>query len=1440
MEEICLFCGESLKEGGQPTCTVSRGIETIIQRSLENEDGLHAKLVDCSSIVVHTNCRKNYTRPAKKLSSTVKMGPEKPNLRSEIREFDFKTDCFFCGEEASSRIEKNKGVKNRRSIYEVRTIEMRDNVISRALERGDEWGEVVLARASSVIDFVAAEAKYHKPCYARFFNDKISDKSQGRPETEENKYTFDKLCEFLYENEECQFSLAELEEKLNQEGNHAYTRKRLKEKLKNAFGDNVTITELPGKNGVVSFRDTAQKILHNKWYTEKASDVKSERKRIVETAAAIVREDVRSYIFDAGTYPPASSLKEAASEMIPDTLKCFVDGVTQPRKGRNKNSDRKSETIQHEIMAASRPRSFVSPILLSVAVYIHRKYSHKDLINLLHNIGVSESYAEAIRYENSLLLDSSTHDNTLTEGFMQYAFDNADFNTNTLDGHNTFHTMGGIRCVTPVKNTESNRPVPRYRENLLADAIGTFGDVPIQTYKKPETPGLKQIAVRNLSLYPEEATRSLRRAMKLDSLWLAGCAIEMLPKPSWAGFMEAAMQDSGQYAVSSVHALPFINLDPTKPSAIYTALMFADSECKRNNKTSCIVTFDQPLYQKASEIVASSPGDLGNVIVRLGGFHLLMSFMGAVGNIMAGSGLEELWSTVYAPSSVSHMITGHAYSRALRAHFLTQEALATILLKSSAALDETSKENLRQLYTSLLGGSHLEEAFSSADVSNLYELEQEICQDMKDKSRTNKLWIQYFELVQIMRLFVRAERAGDWYLHLYAVKQMLPYLHAAGHLAYAKSAHLYVQQMEELTPEVRQIFVESGYFTIRRSDKFWSGVWSDMTIEQVLMRAIKTSGGLTGGRGISDSTLTRWIKALPLTVALCNSLEDFAGVVHETSEQHKELRPSRQTKDNEDVNCFIQWFTSHSPFGDRPVSMLVSLSTGVIADESVNCDNAFSVGIASQESMAGKMFSEVKLQRKTRIRPIASMNNSIKVRGKEVVIQPQQMLNRILSTLDSATDLAKYLKYELAPRPPSLFDDTSLRRPTKAALASLLLSFLPPAPAELPQDPMYVIDGGHLLHHVVWPCSGTYADVCQMYVNHVQRFYGRAATVIFDGYAGPPSTKSEEQKRRAAKCTSADIDVAGHIKTTVSQAAFLGNPYNKQGLINALIDDLQAAGIVVKQAIGDADTLIVSTALHYASESQPTVVIGTDTDLLVMLVARTPPDCNIWQVNPGSSKTQQKAYNVPAIQKELGSLKDNLLFLHAATGSDTTSAPYQQGKKKGYKTLKKNDDLAQTVKIFNIPEADAEDIAKAGEMFLLALYGASAVDTLDDFRFATFKKKNAKKLTSSVFQMANLPPTSAAARQHSFRTYCQVQQWMENDIDPTKWGWVLANGSLLPVPTYLPSAPDKLLHVMSCNCKAGCTGACGCRRAGMPCSTICSCVGVACSNPLQQCDCLEV
>ena len=52
-----------------------------------------------------------------------------------------------------------------------------------------------------------------------------------------------------------------------------------------------------------------------------------------------------------------------------------------------------------------------------------------------------------------------------------------------------------------------------------------------------------------------------------------------------------------------------------------------------------IITFDLPLWIKATRIVLETGM---RIVVRLGGFHILKSFLGCIGCIMAELGLEEL------------------------------------------------------------------------------------------------------------------------------------------------------------------------------------------------------------------------------------------------------------------------------------------------------------------------------------------------------------------------------------------------------------------------------------------------------------------------------------------------------------------------------------------------------------------------------------------------------------------------------------------------------------------------------------------------------------------------------------------------------------------------------------------------------------------------------
>ena len=72
---------------------------------------------------------------------------------------------------------------------------------------------------------------------------------------------------------------------------------------------------------------------------------------------------------------------------------------------------------------------------------------------------------------------------------------------------------------------------------------------------------------------------------------------------------------------------------------------------------------------------------------------------------------------------------------------------------------------------------------------------------------------------------------------------------------YAKSARFYVQEMRKLLsthPWLHQKFVQL-YHTVRRSERLWAGLWTHIVIEQVLMRSLKSPGGLTRGRGMTES-----------------------------------------------------------------------------------------------------------------------------------------------------------------------------------------------------------------------------------------------------------------------------------------------------------------------------------------------------------------------------------------------------------------------------------------------------------------------------------------------------------------------------------------------------------------------------------------------------------
>ena len=112
----------------------------------------------------------------------------------------------------------------------------------------------------------------------------------------------------------------------------------------------------------------------------------------------------------------------------------------------------------------------------------------------------------------------------------------------------------------------------------------------------------------------------------------------------------------------------------------------------------------------------------------------------------------------------------------------------------------------------------------------------------------------------------------------------------------------------------------------------------------------------------------------------------------------------------------------------------------MIAGKTVNCDNAFEVGCIAASAMTNGNFSDVKLKCNDKVKTIASTANTVTIRNERVTINPDVLFSRITCILRDSSEMEVYLSYELAPQPPSLFQDGLMRKSPKSASGQLLRS----------------------------------------------------------------------------------------------------------------------------------------------------------------------------------------------------------------------------------------------------------------------------------------------------------------------------------------------------------------------------------------------------------------
>lgn len=242
---------------------------------------------------------------------------------------------------------------------------------------------------------------------------------------------------------------------------------------------------------------------------------------------------------------------------------------------------------------------------------------------------------------------------------MQFAADNLDILEETLDGRGTFHVTqmaayqrGPKNEQHSLENTSTGRSKSLICVPYEFHQLSTI-DVPVQqVYPKFLEPVLADKVLCPLTEDDDHQSK--------DLAWLVSRAqnTEHQVVPSWTGFNQTVKEVSPP--VTTVAYLPIVPAPVHTWDTIFNVLLRCKQIALKLNKATTVVTFDEALCCKGTELVLAHPLELSDVVIRLGGFHSAQNYLGAIGKHMEDSELFDIWdeSGVCKESIANNILAG--------------------------------------------------------------------------------------------------------------------------------------------------------------------------------------------------------------------------------------------------------------------------------------------------------------------------------------------------------------------------------------------------------------------------------------------------------------------------------------------------------------------------------------------------------------------------------------------------------------------------------------------------------------------------------------------------------------------------------------------------------------------------------------------------------------
>lgn len=122
----------------------------------------------------------------------------------------------------------------------------------------------------------------------------------------------------------------------------------------------------------------------------------TEKQRIIQSVAKLIKSEVSKMSDNKSVYPTADGLKnfELQKSFLPESLIQLLDQLFT-----EKNHELILVSIGQAIVQAIRPRLLIAPLQFGLGVQMHHNFKSKFLVDVLHRLGFCCSYTEVLKFK---------------------------------------------------------------------------------------------------------------------------------------------------------------------------------------------------------------------------------------------------------------------------------------------------------------------------------------------------------------------------------------------------------------------------------------------------------------------------------------------------------------------------------------------------------------------------------------------------------------------------------------------------------------------------------------------------------------------------------------------------------------------------------------------------------------------------------------------------------------------------------------------------------------------------------------------------------------------------------------------------------------------------------------------------------------------------------